>query len=103
MRAPSARPGNRVGWSCSFPRGTKQVIDLRNPTATIPTGEAPLASGGTLGGSQAGARLTWRYNSAFAANLRVSAPLRQGQSKLAGEAAGLVVAAPAERAGASDG
>jgi len=64
-----------------------QFIDLRSPTPAVPTGEAPLAPGGTLGGSQAGARLTWRFNPAFAANLRVSAPLRQGQRKFAGEAA----------------
>lgn len=62
-----------------------QVIDLRNPS--LPVGEAPLATGGTLGGSQAGARLTWRFNRALAMNLRVSAPLRQGQRKVAGEAA----------------
>lgn len=62
-----------------------QVIDPRNPM--LPVGEAPLASGGTLGGSQAGARLTWRFDRAFAANLRVSAPLRQGQQRIAGEAA----------------
>ncbi len=37
---------------------------------TIPT--TSLASGGTLGGSQAGARLTWRFNHAWAASLRSS-------------------------------
>lgn len=37
---------------------------------TIPT--TSLASGGTLGGSQAGARLTWRFNHAWAASLRTS-------------------------------
>ena len=37
---------------------------------TIPT--TSLASGGTLGGSQAGARLTWRFNQAWAASLRSS-------------------------------
>ena len=37
---------------------------------TIPT--TSLASGGTLGGSQAGARLTWRFNQAWAASLRTS-------------------------------
>ncbi len=37
---------------------------------TIPT--TSLASGGTLGGSQAGARLTWRFNEAWAASLRTS-------------------------------
>ena len=37
---------------------------------TIPT--TSLASGGTLGGSQAGARLTWRFNRAWAASLRTS-------------------------------
>jgi len=37
---------------------------------TIPT--TSLASGGTLGGSQAGARLTWRFNRAWAASLRSS-------------------------------
>ncbi len=37
---------------------------------TIPT--TSLASGGTLGGSQAGARLTWRFNEAWAASLRSS-------------------------------
>lgn len=62
-----------------------QLIDLRDPVPAV--GEAPLASGGTLGGSQAGARLTYRFNPAFAVNLRVSAPLRQGQQKMAGEAA----------------
>lgn len=34
----------------------------------IPT--TSLASGGTLGGSQAGARLTWRFNEAWAASIR---------------------------------
>jgi hypothetical protein len=62
-----------------------QLVDLRGPA--VPVGEAPLASGGTLGGSQAGARLTWRPTQALAVNLRVSAPLRQGQTKMAGEAA----------------
>ena len=37
---------------------------------TIPT--TSLASGGTLGGSQAGARLTYRFNHAWAASLRTS-------------------------------
>ncbi len=37
---------------------------------TIPT--TSLASGGTLGGSQAGARLTWRFNEAWAASIRTS-------------------------------
>ena len=37
---------------------------------TIPT--TSLASGGTLGGSQAGARLIWRFNLAWAASLRSS-------------------------------
>ena len=36
----------------------------------IPT--TSLASGGTLGGSQAGARLTWRFNEAWAASIRTS-------------------------------
>ena len=34
-----------------------------------------LASGGTLGGSQAGARLTYNFDRRFAASLRTSAPL----------------------------
>jgi hypothetical protein len=34
-----------------------------------------LATGGTLGGSQAGARLTYNFNRRFAASLRTSAPL----------------------------
>lgn len=73
--------------SWGFVRQEKpQIIDLRNPT-TAPASEAPLATGGTLGGSQAGARVTWRFNPSFAANLRVSAPLRQGQRQIAGEAA----------------
>ena len=62
-----------------------QLVDLTDGAA--PPGEAPLASGGTLGGSQAGAGLTWRPTQALAVNLRVSAPLRQGQTKMAGEAA----------------
>ena len=37
---------------------------------TIPT--TSLASGGTLGGSQAGARLTYRFNHAWAASLRTN-------------------------------
>ena len=37
---------------------------------TIPT--TSLASGGTLGGSQAGARLTWRFNQAWAASIRTT-------------------------------
>ncbi len=36
----------------------------------IPT--TSLASGGTLGASQAGARLTWRFNEAWAASVRTS-------------------------------
>ena len=73
--------------SWGFVRQQKpQIIDLRNPTAP-PVEGAPLATGGTLGGSQVGARVTWRFNPAFAANLRVSAPLRQGQRQIAGEAA----------------
>jgi hypothetical protein len=48
---------------------------------------APLSLGnsGMLGGSQAGARLTWAYNRSLAATLRASAPINQ--QKLAGEAA----------------
>lgn len=44
-----------------------------------------LASNGTLGGSQAGARITYRFNRAFAASLRVSGPIEQKTA--AGEAA----------------
>ena len=38
-------------------------------------GTQGLASGGTLGGSQAGARLLWRFNPPLAASLRTSAPI----------------------------
>ena len=34
-----------------------------------------LADGGTLGGSQAGARLLWRFNPHLSASLRTSAPI----------------------------
>lgn len=52
------------------------------------SGPAPLAPSGQLGQSQAGARLTWQVDRAFALNLRVSSPVHQqpGQ-KPAGEAA----------------
>lgn len=46
---------------------TPVILD-RNASATSPIS---LASGGQLGGSQAGARLTYRMNRALAANLRV--------------------------------
>ncbi|WP_205479686.1 hypothetical protein [Sphingomonas arenae] len=51
-------------------------------------GPTPLAPSGQLGQSQAGARLTWQIDRAFALNLRVSSPVHQqpGQ-KPAGEAA----------------
>lgn len=38
-------------------------------------GSQGLASGGTLGGSQAGARLLWKFNPHLAASLRTSAPI----------------------------
>lgn len=38
-------------------------------------GAQGLATGGTLGGSQAGARLLWRFNPHLAASLRTSAPI----------------------------
>lgn len=63
---------------------TAVVIDPRAPS----TAPVSLASGGQLGGSQAGARLTYRFNRALAANLRVSAPMTpETQKRLAGEAA----------------
>ena len=47
-------------------------------------GTQSLATGGTLGGSQAGARLLWHYNPHLAASLRASAPIN---SQRGGEAA----------------
>jgi hypothetical protein len=47
-------------------------------------GMQSLANGGTLGGSQAGARLLWRFNPQLAASLRTSAPIN---SQRGGEAA----------------
>ena len=47
-------------------------------------GMASLAGTGTLGGSQAGARLLWRFNPHLAASLRTSAPIN---SRRGGEAA----------------
>jgi hypothetical protein len=47
-------------------------------------GPQGLADGGTLGGSQAGARLLWRFNSQLAASLRTTAPIN---SQRGGEAA----------------
>ena len=47
-------------------------------------GTQSLANGGTLGGSQAGARLLWRFNPHLAASLRTSAPIN---SQRGGEAA----------------
>ena len=67
---------------------------VRQPTAVVinrrapPTAPVSLASGGQLGGSQAGARLTYRFSRALAANLRVSAPVTpETQKRMAGEAA----------------
>ncbi len=62
---------------------------LRPPPALAPeSGAEPgLATGGMLGGSQAGARFTWRFNRALALNARVSAPIDYQQRKIAGEAA----------------
>lgn len=42
-------------------------------------GPASLASGGMLGGSQAGARLLWRFDPRLAVSLRVSSPLQSTQ------------------------
>jgi len=39
-----------------------------------------LADGGALGGSQAGARLLWRFNPQLAASLRTSAPINSHRS-----------------------
>lgn len=47
-------------------------------------GPQGLADNGTLGGSQAGARLLWRFNPHLAASLRTSAPIN---SQRGGEAA----------------
>ena len=67
-------------------------------------GASSLASNGMLGGSQAGARLTWRFNRHLAASVRTSAPV--GSTTQGGEAAagiryqpfaGLPVALTAER------
>jgi hypothetical protein len=48
-------------------------------------GEAPrsLASGGTLGGSQAGARLTYRFSPELAASLRTTSAVGTSQSEVA--------------------
>lgn len=40
-----------------------------------PAGKGALASGGTLGGSQAGARLTYQFNPRIAASLRSTSPV----------------------------
>jgi hypothetical protein len=45
---------------------------LRNMPAGTPLPEDSLASGGTLGGSQAGARLAFAFNRALAASLRLT-------------------------------
>ena len=71
--------------SWALVRQEKPVLDLTGPRPV-------LATGGTLGGSQAGARLTWRFNRALALNLRVSAPIGQQQlqqngRRFSGEAA----------------
>lgn len=42
-------------------------------------GPASLASSGTLGGSQAGARLLWRFDPRLAASLRLTSPLQSVQ------------------------
>lgn len=62
---------------------------LRPQAALAPEtpSEPGLATGGTLGGSQAGARFTWRFNRALALNARVSAPVDYRQRAIAGEAA----------------
>ena len=52
------------------------------------SGPTPLAPSGQLGQSQAGARLTWRFDKAWAVNLRATAPVQQQPGvKPAGEVA----------------
>lgn len=55
---------------------------LRNRQSQ-PATAASLASGGTLGGSQAGARLTYRFSPAFAASLRTTSAVGTSQSEVA--------------------
>ena len=70
-------------------RQQKTIIDLtRSGRDVIAPAPPALATGGVLGGSQAGMRLTYRFNRAFSANLRVSAPISQAsRTKMSGEAA----------------
>ncbi len=66
------------------PRGFDRLQLSSWATMRDESGSQSLASGGTLGGSQAGARLLWRYNPHLAASLRASAPIN---SQSGGEAA----------------
>jgi hypothetical protein len=78
--AEGTAPGGGLGASVPAPPAGPPRFDRLQLTAwallrgtgrgTIPS--TSLASGGTLGGSQAGARLTYRFNQALAATLRSS-------------------------------
>ena len=91
LSAGSPAPGSRsAGGDPSFtdtPANPARLDRLSLSTwAMMRSKPAPpgLASGGQLGGSQAGARLLWRFTPRIAASLRVSAPIG---SQRGGEAA----------------
>ncbi len=82
---PTMKPP-RIGpdrWSVS----SWALMRQPDPLAAVTVGTAPqsLASGGVLGGSQAGMRVTYHLSPALALNARFSAPV--DQQKVAGEGA----------------
>lgn len=68
----------------NLPRGLDQLSLSSWAMMRDQAGSQSLANGGTLGGSQAGARLLWNFTPRFAASLRASAPIN---SQRGGEAA----------------
>ncbi len=58
-----------------FPRRFDRLELSSWATMRDQAGTQGLADGGTLGGSQAGARLLWRFNPQLAASFRTSAPI----------------------------
>lgn len=58
---------------------------MRQQQVAPPTQASSLSPTGMLGGSQAGTRLTYRFNPALSASLRISGPV--DRQKFAGEAA----------------
>lgn len=76
MAAPAPPRQSTPSFEPAAPRPGLDRLSLTGwATMRDKAGPDSLASGGTLGGSQAGSRLMWRFTPKLAATLRASAPI----------------------------